>query len=254
MITKTRKSNFTPLTPQELMVGEERIKARMAAMGRKDVPTIEEIMRSYEKRQVRCDSDMIMARLSQTEQSALCFVPLVIAHAAWTYAEKAVSIAIAERVVELKDACRQVRRFRQDYDAMVGAALSSRHRGSFISEAERWMGLCARDFAIFYFTVNQSIKTADRNCRHEEMATFAAMSALCVLALMRHNHRITEMVSSRLGFEKATLTNPHVASLKGVMGKFVDMSRIEQDKQVGLCLDIFRNNIDKIEFTPVEEE
>jgi hypothetical protein len=238
-----------PLSPQEIMLGEMRIAQHMAAKGRTDIPTLHEIMEADFQRSVTTDTRAIIERMTTEEQMNIAFVPLIISHLAWVYADKALDIARREKVAELKPLSRKVKELRTDYIHMLQGDLNAMHIRGIEDETERFLNLCNYDFTVFYYTVNNEVKRVAPELQYNEIITYAFISVLMVRALRHHNNEVNALLLERLGPDKESVTNPFLVALETLMLACTNGCPLKLDGQlVQLCMNIFYNNLNRIEF------
>jgi hypothetical protein len=240
-----------PLSPQQIMLGELRIAQHQAAKGRSGVPTLDEIMEEAFQREVRSDTRAIMERMSLEEQMAIAYVPLIISHIAWHYADKALQIARRDKVSELKPLTRKFDEIRAEYNRMLRRDLNAAHISHFESEANRLLNLCAYDFTVFFYTVSNEVHRAAPRIPHDNIISYAFISVLMVRALRRHNKAVSSILIERLGPDKGSVTNPYLIALETLMLACTNDVKIDLDNQVKLCMNIFQNNISKIQFNVI---
>lgn len=243
--------NNETLSCDQIRLGDLHIARHQSAKGRSGMPTFDDIIEAEFKREVHEDTMAIMENMNTEEQLAIAFVPLVIAHFAWHYAKKALAIARLRRISALKELTRTFDRLYNGYEKLLSQDLQPDHIRHFQNEANRMLETCAYDFTVFYYTVNNEVHRAAPELEHEDLITYALMSVLMVRALNRHNAAVSKILIERLGPDKGSVTNPFLTALETLMQACTCNCPVNLDDNIQLCMNIFHNNINKIQFNVI---
>jgi hypothetical protein len=251
MKTYNLQATQQPLTPEQIAEGERRIAQHLLARGEQLPRELKESIERNFEQEVKDDTREIMETLTLKEQMMLAFVPLIISHCAWHYAELAMNTARDYRIEQLKKCARAVKKCKEEYIAMLRKDLDTRHLEHVFKETDRFIETCNKDFTIFYFSVNAQIKRQNANLMYDDLRTLAYISVLMIKALKAHNKRMNEIVTEKLGADKQSLTNPYMTALETLMQAYIGECKIDADENIKLCMKIFENNLNRIEFNLV---
>lgn len=240
-----------PLTPQEIYIGEHRIAAHQAKHGKTAPPTIDEVMDGLYLESIHRDTMDIMVKLTDDEQMSVCYTPLVISEIAWHYAFKAIDEARQNKIKMLNPVSRKVNELHSAYYELVNKDLSPRHIERFKSDSQRLLDLCAYDFTIMYFTINNEIKRTAPQLLHDGLMTYACMSYLMVCALKQHNYDMGKLLISRIGPDKGNVTNPFLIALGTLMHSLFESCGLSLDGNIKICLNIFKKNVHRLKFNAI---
>lgn len=202
------------------------------------------------KKEVAEETSKLLTDFSKEEQLNIAFVPLIFNHIAWFYAMKAVQISVDNRISILKKVTRGIRKLRKDYEEEISKDLDRRHIKHIEDETERFIASFQNDFTILYFTVNREFLKRMPDYPYIEMRCFAIMAMLFIRHVDEHNKRMDALIASRLGESKASVRMPIMDALYSCMDAYAgEIGSFDWNNlDIKRCMQIFRNNVGKIEF------
>lgn len=217
------------------------------------MPDIEALRENAFRRDIVEGARKMIERLTVEEQLSVSFLPLVLTHIAWVYADKAMSCAARDRVTCLKKLGRALKDVRQRYGYELRRDLDFRHVRNVEMQTEMCMEQMSSDLNILYFSVNQELKRKVPDYGYDELRTYAVISTLFVELLEQHNREMDRLLAERLEDRKLapSIVPPLIQQLykgmvafAGVEGKFD-----YRERNVVMAMKVIKNRIGSIEFS-----
>lgn len=217
------------------------------------IPDMKELQEKAFRDDVSESTRKMMERLTLNEQMRVSFVPLIITHLAWVYADKAMACAARDKVSLLKKLSRTLKMVHQKYNEELRRELDYNHLQNVIKQTEMCMDEISRDLTILYFSVNQELKRKVPQYGYDEQRTYAIISTLFIDLLKQHNRDMDKLLAEKLNDRNLApsivppLTqhlNTGMVSFAGVEGKFD-----YEEQNVVMAMKVIKNRIDGIEFS-----
>lgn len=195
----------------------------------------------------------MIERLTLDEQMRVSFVPLIITHLAWVYADKAMACAARDKVSLLKKLSRTLKMVHQKYNEELRRELDYNHLQNVIRQTEMCISEINRDLTILYFSVNQELKRKVPQYGFDEQRTYAVISTLFIDLLKQHNREMDKLLAEKLndrnlapGIVPPLIQHLHtgMVAFAGVEGKFD-----YREQNVVTAMKVIKNRIDSIEFS-----
>lgn len=220
-------------------------------------PTKMPDMKELQEKKIRDDvsesTRKMMERLTLNEQMRVSFVPLIITHLAWVYADKAMACAARDKVSLLKKLSRTLKMVHQKYNEELRRELDYNHLQNVAKQTEMCMNEISRDLTILYFTVNQELKRKVPQYGFDEQRSYAVISTLFIDLLKQHNREMDKLLAEKLNDRNLapSIVPPLIQHLHtgmvafaGVEGKFD-----YREQNVVTAMKVIKNRIDSIEFS-----
>ena len=181
------------------------------------------------------------------EQSKIAFVPLIIAHIAWTYAFRTIQFAADHRLEEVKKLSRAVRHVREEYISELQRSLDQRHIKNIANETDAFMAEYGRDFLILYLSTSNSINRLYKHIEYDELRTNAFLAMQFVKACRNYENRMTKFIKSRIGVGHQSHL-PSMSKLYDCMDAYLGDYEITETQDLKNAMAIFDKNLSEIEF------
>lgn len=217
------------------------------------MPDIKELQEKKFRDDVSESTRKMMERLTLDEQMRVSFVPLIITHLAWVYADKAMACAARDKVSLLKKLSRTLKMVHQKYNEELRRELDYNHLQNVIRQTEMCISEINRDLTILYFSVNQELKRKVPQYGFDEQRTYAVISTLFIDLLKQHNREMDKLLAEKLNDRNLapSIVPPLIQHLHtgmvafaGVEGKFD-----YREQNVVTAMKVIKNRIDSIEFS-----
>lgn len=199
------------------------------------------------KESVRHDTDWMMKTFTFNENMMIAFVPLVISHLAWVYAEKVMKYCAEHKIPETVKLSRAVKRVRQEYVDSLKKDLDARHIQHIEKQTEEFFKEYTSDFTIFWYCVNSQYKKQFPGDIYKDMKTDAFLGVLMCRFLVDHNKRMDKIIEAKMGFAQS-IKNPYMDKLETCLDAYCGNQVIECDTNIKACLKVLEKNINEIDF------
>lgn len=199
------------------------------------------------KKQVKSDVHTMLETFTWEENMMIAFVPLVISHIAWLYAEKVMKYCADHRIPETVKLSRAVKHVRQEYVDSLKKDLDAKHIGRIEEQTEQFCKLYANDFTIMWYVVNSEFCKCYPNDELLPMRTDAYVSILLCRFLVAHNKRMDKIIEAKIGFAQS-IKNPYMDKLETCMDAYCGEHTIQNTDNINACLRILEKNIKSINF------
>lgn len=205
------------------------------------------------RKQIAESTRKMIETLTIAEQMRVSFVPLIITHLAWVYADKAMECAARDKVSLLKKLSRTLKMVHQKYNEELRRELDYTHQQNVVKQTEMCMDEISRDLTILYFSVNQELKRKVPQYGFDEQRTYAIISTLFIDLLKQHNREMDKLLAEKLNDRNLApsivppLTqhlHTGMVAFAGVEGKFD-----YREQNVVMAMKVIKNRIDSIEFS-----
>lgn len=217
------------------------------------MPNMKELQEKAFRDNVSESTKKMIERLTLDEQMRVSFVPLIITHLAWVYADKAMACAARDKVSLLKKLSRTLKMVHQKYNEELRRELDYNHLQNVIRQTEMCISEINRDLTILYFSVNQELKRKVPQYGFDEQRTYAVISTLFIDLLKQHNREMDKLLAEKLNDRNLapSIVPPLIQHLHtgmvafaGVEGKFD-----YREQNVVTAMKVIKNRIDSIEFS-----
>lgn len=199
------------------------------------------------KESVRHDTDWMMKTFTFNENMMIAFVPLVISHLAWMYADKVMKYCAEHKISETVKLSRAVKHVRQEYVDSLKKDLDARHIQRIEKQTEEFFKEYTSDFTIFWYCVNSQYKKQFPGDIYKDMKTDAFLGVLMCRFLVDHNKRMDKIIESKMGFAQS-IKNPYMDKLETCLDAYCGNQVIECDTNIKACLKVLEKNINEIDF------
>ena len=215
--------------------------------------TVPDLAQSRFKEKIHKETTDMLKTFTWQENMMIAFVPLVIMHIAWVYAEKARTGFATQKVSVTAKLSRALKFARQEYLNSLEKDLDWRHLRRIEEQSDRFLTEYGTDFAIFFYTVKaEYIKEYPDSFLATER-TNAFISLLLCRFCEEHNNRMDKVIEKKLGYS-AHLKNPFVTKMEEIMDAYFSPCEIKDMSKIDMCLRIFERNINGIEFVVDDSE
>lgn len=205
------------------------------------------------KKQIKDDVHTMLETFTWKENMMIAFVPLIISHIAFIYADKAVRYCADNRIPETIKLSRAVKHIKQEYLNSLKQDLDARHIERINEQTEMFCEEYSYDFTILWFSVNGEYKRRFKDSSLNNMRTDAYISILMCRFLVEHNKRMDKIIEAKMGFAQS-IKNPYLDKLETCMDAYCGNDVIENTPNINACMAIFKHNLDKIEFDVDDSE
>lgn len=199
------------------------------------------------KESVRHDTDWMMKTFTFNENMMIAFVPLVISHLAWMYADKVMKYCAEHKIPETVKLSRAVKHVRQEYVDSLKKDLDARHIQRIEKQTEEFFKEYTSDFTIFWYCVNSQYKKQFPGDIYKDMKTDVFLGVLMCRFLVDHNKRMDKIIESKMGFAQS-IKNPYMDKLETCLDAYCGNQVIECDTNIKACLKVLEKNINEIDF------
>lgn len=151
------------------------------------------------KGQVKSDVRNMLETFTWEENMMIAFVPLVISHLAWMYADKVMKYCADNRIPETIKLSRAVKHVRQEYLDSLKVDLDAAHVRRIEEQTEHFFTLYTHDFTILWWCVNGRYKKQFPDCDLKDMKTDAFIGVLMCRFLVEHNKRMDKIIQAKMG-------------------------------------------------------
>lgn len=205
------------------------------------------------KKQIKDDTYLMLETFTWKENMMIAFVPLVISHLAWIYAEKVRSYCAEQRIPETVKLSRAVKHVWNEYQDSLKKDLNARHIERINKQTEQFHNLYANDFTILWYCVDSEYKKEYPDDDLRNMHVDAFVSILMCRFLVDHNKRMDKIIEAKLGFAQS-IKNPYINKLETCMDAYCGNYTIMNTPNIDACLRILQKNINDIDFEVDDSE
>lgn len=200
------------------------------------------------KQQVKGETAQMLETFTWDENMMIAFVPLIISHLAWIYAQRVLDYCGKNKISEVKKLTRSVREMRQRYVDELAKDLDINHITRIENQTEQFFKECANDFTVLWWGCNSQIKKVAPDMTHETMRTDVYCCMMMIKLLKRHNQKINKVIADKLG-KSHSIDNQHMVGLSILMDAyFPDGFKVEVNNEINTSLKVLANRLGKIEF------
>lgn len=205
------------------------------------------------KKQVKSDVHTMLETFTWKENMMIAFVPLIISHIAWAYADKVLKCCAELRISETIKLSRAVKKIHQEYIESLKKDLDPLHIERIEKQSERFYKEYQNDFVILWYCINFEYKRRYPNDRLTAMRTDAYFSILMCRYFVEHNKRMDKLIESKMGFAQS-IKNPYMDKLETCMDAYCGENTIKNTPNIDACMRVFQKNLDDIEFEVDDSE
>ena len=205
------------------------------------------------KKEIKSDVHTMLDLFSWKENMMIAFVPLIISHIAWVYADKVLKCCAELRISETIKLSRAVKKVRQEYIESLKKDLDPRHIERINKQTERFCEEYQNDFVILWYCINSEHKRRYPDDRLTAMRTDAYFSTLMCRYFVEHNKRMDKLIESKMGFAQS-IKNPYMDKLETCMDAYCGENTIKNTPNIDACMRVFQKNLDDIEFEVDDSE
>lgn len=205
------------------------------------------------KSQIKSDVRNMLETFTWKENMMIAFVPLVISHLAWIYADKVMKYCADHRIPETIKLSRAVKHVRAEYIDFIKVDLNPAHIRRIEEQTEQFMQLYVNDLTILWWCVNGQYKKQFPDEDLKEMKTDAFIGILMCRFLVEHNKRMDKVIEAKMGFAQS-IKNPYMDKLETCLDAYCGNQVIDCDSNINACLKILEKNINEINFEVNDNE
>ncbi len=205
------------------------------------------------KGQVKSDVRNMLETFTWKENMMIAFVPLVISHLAWMYADKVMKYCAEHKIPETVKLSRAVKHVRQEYLDSLKKDLDSRHIQRIEKQSEEFFKAYTSDFTIFWYCVNAQYMKQFPGDIYKDMKTDAFLGVLMCRFLVAHNKRMDKIIEAKMG-NGQSIKNPYMDKLETCLDAYCGNQVIECDTNIKACLKVLEKNINEIDFEVDDRE
>lgn len=227
----------------ELAAAERRVLERINAEVKKknEEQFKEKCSKSYEE---------MKANFTWEDHVQIAFVPLILSHMAFCYAEHARKWCADNRVSDLKSVSRDVQRLRQDYYDLLRKDLDVAHIEHIKAQTEAFMA--EPKVALFllqaFHTLSNEYLRIYRDVKLLNRRVYATLSRIFIEAYIRHNAKMNAKIAAKLG-RSESCDNPLVTDkLNAYMGAYIGEYVLEKTTEYKRIEAIVDNYVRSFEF------
>lgn len=199
------------------------------------------------KKEIKSDVHTMLDLFSWKENMMIAFVPLIISHIAWVYADKVLKCCAELRISETIKLSRAVKKVHQEYIESLKKDLDPRHIERINKQTERFCEEYQNDFVILWYCINSEHKRRYPDDRLTAIRTDAYFSILMCRYFVEHNKRMDKLIESKMGFAQS-IKNPYMDKLETCMDAYCGEHTIQNTDNINACLRILEKNIKSINF------
>lgn len=212
-----------------------------------EVITPKEVQERNFKAECKKNTKRLMEAFSFEEHAKIAFVPLIIAHIAWYYADKAVRYAADHRISEVKKLSRAIKELRTHYIDLLKKDLDYKHLEKIQLQADRFMQEYRFDFIVLQHSTANDINYQHVGISYDDLRVFAFLSKQFIRECKKHEDRMTALIRERLGEAKEAHL-PTLDTLYTCMDAFLGDYEIKETQNMRNNMIVFHKNLDEIEF------
>lgn len=199
------------------------------------------------KKQIKSDVGKMLKTFTWSENMMIAFVPLVISHLAWMYAEKVLHYCAEHRISETLKLGRAVKHVREEYLNVLKKDLDVRHLDRINEQTERFHDVYKNDFIILDLSVDAAYMKQYPKAKYREMRVDAYIAILLCRFLVKHNRRMDKVIEAKIGATQS-IQDPNMKKLETCMDAYCGDYVIKDTANIEACMRILQNNINAIEF------
>lgn len=147
--------------------------------------------------------------------------PLVLCHMVWHYAKLAADYARDRRIHSLSRSSRQLRILHDEYVNYVTKVLGEQGVENIAVYATDFLNIFENDLELFYWPANQALKNTRDNITHEQMRTYALMSAYLGRLAIRVENNARRDVKMKMGCDIRTIIPRMLFNIGMVLSNYI---------------------------------
>lgn len=215
----------------------------------------EEIREEELRKKSRETTNQLLHSFTFEEHMQIAFVPLVIIHCAWFYADRVLQQAAAQRIEVTKKLGRAVKKLKEEYEQEQAKDLDLKHRRQIEEQGDKFLQTFARDFVTMQFTLRNELLKVYPDDPYIDMRADAFIAMLLCDYCKKQQEECDQLIAQRTGQPKTpTILNPKIDALRTCMDAYTGTVEIDLKGNVELCVRILSNNLKKINFTLEHEQ
>ena len=200
------------------------------------------------KQDVRESTRKMLDTFTWEENMMIAFVPLVIEHIAWMYADKVMKQCADLHISETKKLSRAVKLIREEYNTLLKKDLDVLHIRRIQVQTEEFCKLHQNDFTILWYCVKNQYRKQFPDDPYVEMRTDAFMSILMCKFIAEHNKRMDVLIATKIQKKTKSIQNPLILKLQACMDAYCGNDVIDKNEHIEAALRILQKNIAAINF------
>lgn len=182
------------------------------------------------------------------ENMMIAFVPLVIEHIAWMYADNVMKQCADLHISETKKLTRVVKKIREEYNSLLKKDLDVLHIRRIQVQTEEFCKLHQNDFTILWYCVKNQYRKQFPDDPYAEMRTDAYISILMCKFIAEHNKRMDALIATKIQKKTKSIQNPLILKLQACMDAYCGNDVIDKNEHIEAALRILQKNVAAINF------
>ncbi len=200
------------------------------------------------KQDVRESTRKMLNTFTWEENMMIAFVPLVIEHIAWMYADKVMKQCADLHISETKKLTRIVKQIREEYNSLLKKDLDVLHIRRIQVQTEEFCKLHQNDFTILWYCVKNQYRKQFPDDPYAEMRTDAYISILMCKFIAEHNKRMDALIATKIQKKTKSIQNPLILKLQACMDAYCGNDVIDKNEHIEAALRILQKNVAAINF------
>lgn len=200
------------------------------------------------KQDVRESTRKMLNTFTWEENMMIAFVPLVIEHIAWMYADKVMKQCADLHISETKKLSRVVKQIREEYNSLLKKDLDVLHIRRIQVQTEEFCKLHQNDFTILWYCVKNQYRKQFPDDPYAEMRTDAYISILMCKFIAEHNKRMDALIATKIQKKTKSIQNPLILKLQACMDAYCGNDVIDKNEHIEAALRILQKNVAAINF------
>lgn len=211
----------------------------------------EEIAREEKLRKDEAEgTQKLLHSFTFEEHMQIAFVPNIIIHCAWSYADRVMKYCADHRISEVKKLGRAVKELRKAYDYELAKDLDIHHRKQIQEIGDIFMEETAFHFTTLEFSIRNELLKTNSQDRYIDMHVNAIAAMFICDYYEQQAKDMDNLIASRMGKQPNTITNPKVDALRTCMDAYRGEAGIKDINNVEIGMRVFANDLKKVKFEP----
>lgn len=233
----------TGASPQQILEAEKRVLKTICQKG----PMPPEMADIVFRREQQAKPQRHKAKFTNRDAALTVFVPIVLTHIAWTYADKVLQYCVQHRLKQTVELSRSTKLLRKGYNDKLLSGYTLSDKRMFEQCADNFATLYARDFLILWFSVNARYKQLYPDEPLTDMKTDAYICILMCRYVREHDAKMQAIVNAKgIHIEHELL--PLSDALAYCMKFFCGDQIITDDENIKTSMRIIRRRMDESEY------
>jgi hypothetical protein len=238
----------TGASPQQILEAEKRVLKTICQKG----PMPPEMADIVFRREQQAKNERLKSKFSLSEVCNVIYIPAVITHLAWTYADKVLRYCADHRIRETAEISRAVKLLHKGYTDYMLQDTKPADLRALQQQADLFADEHARDFLILWFSVNARYKQLYPDEPLVEMKTDAYICLLMCRYLISHTNRMDKLEASR-GISSHNGSLHIIRALEDCMKAYCGKQLITPDDNINASMHIISLRMNAQDFFDKDE-